>query len=297
MLFSLTSAVLAFLLLAPAPQQRPRANGVNKRVLATYRIPFRLSETQHILVRAKLNGSGPYNFIVDTGAPMLFVSTEVAKKIGITPDATKVGIFERLELEGGAVLEKIPARIENPMQLRGMNAMGLAGTKLDGILGYNVLARFRMEIDLSQTAMVWHLLDYDPEAVRPLILDEKEAEQPVASIANMERMANMMSALLARRDETTIQQRGFFGIELAQDKQGVTVKAVLPDSPATQANLKAGDRITAVAAGQNGVTKVSTLASLMEQMAKVTAGKSARFHITRGGEKREVSITAGKEGF
>jgi len=36
------------------------------KTLGTYQIPYRLSETKHVIVRAKINGKGPYNFIVDT---------------------------------------------------------------------------------------------------------------------------------------------------------------------------------------------------------------------------------------
>ena len=56
-----------------APTDAPRA------VATPVFVPYRLSKTQHVLVRAKINGKGPYNFIVDTGAPALFVSTGVAK--------------------------------------------------------------------------------------------------------------------------------------------------------------------------------------------------------------------------
>src|SRR5438309_1629293 len=48
-----------------------------------YHVPYRLTDTQHIMVRAKINGKGPFNFIVDTGAPMLYVAEPVAKKIGL----------------------------------------------------------------------------------------------------------------------------------------------------------------------------------------------------------------------
>jgi len=46
-----------------------------------YKVPYRLTLTNHYLVRVKVNGKGPFNFLVDTGAPYLFVSTEAAKKV------------------------------------------------------------------------------------------------------------------------------------------------------------------------------------------------------------------------
>ena len=32
-------------------------------------VPYRLTDTHHTLVRVKINGKGPFNFIVDTGCP------------------------------------------------------------------------------------------------------------------------------------------------------------------------------------------------------------------------------------
>src|SRR5437588_222531 len=96
----------------------------------TYAIPYKLTFTNHVMVRAKINGKGPFNFIVDTGAPALFVATAVAEKIGVEPDKTGWGTFDKFELEGGLVIEKARGRIETPFQLEGMNGMGLAGGAL-----------------------------------------------------------------------------------------------------------------------------------------------------------------------
>jgi hypothetical protein len=35
---------------------------------ATLEIPYKLTDTKHVLVRAKINGKGPFNLILDTGA-------------------------------------------------------------------------------------------------------------------------------------------------------------------------------------------------------------------------------------
>src|SRR5262245_41914190 len=49
-------------------------------------VPYRLIDTHHVMVRIKINGKGPFNFIVDTGCPVLIVSTPVAKKVGLETD-------------------------------------------------------------------------------------------------------------------------------------------------------------------------------------------------------------------
>src|SRR5262245_58676593 len=106
-------AALAALCLAPpawageAPQTKPRS----------YEVPYRLTVPKHVLVRAKINGKGPFNFIIDTGAPALFVSTASCKKLGVRPDSRGWGTFDRFELEGGLVLNKAKGRVEDPFQL------------------------------------------------------------------------------------------------------------------------------------------------------------------------------------
>src|SRR5215469_9245247 len=90
----------------------------------TYQVPYRLTSTNHVLVRVKINGKGPYHFIVDTGAPALFVSTAVCGKLGIEPDQNGWGTFDRFAIEGGVVLNKIQGRVEDPFQLEGMNGLG-----------------------------------------------------------------------------------------------------------------------------------------------------------------------------
>src|SRR5438270_14030573 len=69
-----------------------------------FQVPYRLTATQHVLVRAKINGKGPYNFILDTGAPALFVSTAVGKKLDLTADKNGWTSLDRCGLEGGAAV-------------------------------------------------------------------------------------------------------------------------------------------------------------------------------------------------
>ena len=47
-----------------------------------------------------------------------------------------------------------------------MNALGLPGETIDGILGFTILARFRLEIDPTQDRMTWTRLDAEPREPR-----------------------------------------------------------------------------------------------------------------------------------
>ena len=144
-----------------------RADDAKKPEPATFQVPFGQTETKHILVRARINGKGPYNFIVDTGAPALFVSTAVCKKLNIEAGKDGWGTFDRFEIEGGVVMEKAKGKIADPFQLEGMNRMGLAGTELHGVIGYNILARYRIELDFTRDKMAWTQLKFEPALPPP----------------------------------------------------------------------------------------------------------------------------------
>src|SRR5262249_38836373 len=147
----------------------------------SFRTPYRLTDTNHFLVRVRINGKGPFNFLVDSGAPALFISTESARKVGLNPVQDQFWTpVARLDLEGGARLEHIKARVEAPFQLVGMNALGLPGASIDGILGFTILARFRLEIDPTQDRMTWTRLDYEPRDI--LIPERKPGEQRNGSL-------------------------------------------------------------------------------------------------------------------
>src|SRR5437763_11793033 len=152
------------LILVLALAGTPLGANENKSESKVYQVPYRLTATSHVLIRAKINGRGPYNFILDTGAPALFVSEALCKKLGIKADRRGWGTFDRFEIEGGVVLDKARGRVETPFQLEGMNGMGLAGAELHGIIGYDILARYRMEIDFTKDRMIWTKLDWKPKA-------------------------------------------------------------------------------------------------------------------------------------
>src|SRR5436190_10132032 len=113
--------ILTAACLLAAPPLRADDDTAAKKKAEVYHVPYRLSDVKHVVVRVKVNGKGPFNFIVDTGAPAVYVGTEVAKKLGLqTEEDGKWDTLETLEIEGGPKLTKFKARIEDPFQLTGM---------------------------------------------------------------------------------------------------------------------------------------------------------------------------------
>ena len=273
-------AGLALALAAPLRADEPK-----KADLKTYEVPYRLTKTQHILVRAKLNGKGPFNFILDTGAPALFVATKAAKKAGVEPDKKGWGAFDKFEIEGGVPVPKAKGRIEDPFQLEGMNGLGLAGAELHGMIGYNLLARYRIEIDLTKDKMTWTELNYDPPP--PKGLDGGKGGLPELNALGS--VMKGLGGLLGKRARPEVVARGFLGLELAESDGQVTVKKVLQNSPADNAEVKAGDRVV-----EFDGKEVKDGAGMLKLAAQLTAGKGAKLTVVRGDKRREITVTAGE---
>lgn len=254
----------------------------------TFQVPYRLTNTQHVLVRAKINGKGPFNFIIDTGAPALFVATAVAKKIGVEPDKNLWGTFDRFEIEGGVVIPKAKGRIETPFQLEGMNGLGLAGAEIHGIIGYNLLAHYRIVFDFTRDKMAWTRLNYKPPVPQGLMGKGKGAPGGLDALGSV---MKLMGSLLGKKAEPQMKPRGFLGVELADVGGGVEVKKVLAHSPAAQAGLKVGDRISRFQG-----KAVQTHAQLEKLAAALPAGQSARMQFSRAGAVQEITVKLG-EGF
>ncbi len=292
--FGLAVALAATAGLAPAMVGPGDDREDDPQVGKSFRVPYRLTLTNHYLVRVRINGKGPFNFLVDTGAPALFVGTEAAKKIGLEPPEgnrfwTKL---DRLDIEGGATLRGINARVEDPFQLTGMNALGLPGATIDGILGFTVLARFKMEFDPTQDRMTWTRLDFRPED--PFVPEDPRDREAPAEVQAMSMIGGAMklaSVFIGKQPEDILHVQGLIGLELVESGGDVAVKSVLPDTPAAKADIRPGDVLVEV----HDLT-VEGLAKAHEAIAKVRPGDRVVLKLRRGSEAIERTVTS-VEGF
>jgi hypothetical protein len=247
----------------------------------TYQVPYRLTTFNHVMVRAKINGKGPFNFIVDTGAPTLFVATAVADKLGVKPGKNNWGTFDRFEIEGGVVIEKAKARIEDPFQLEGMNGMGLAGVELHGMIGYTILARYRIDFDFTSNKLGFTPLAFDPPVPEGL-----NGKGGTSGLNAMGAIMKMIGAFIGKKPNADVVPRGFLGVELGQDKKGVTVKSVLPMGPAAQGGLRVGDHITEF----RGRT-VRETEDVQRYLSRLKPGDRAEISVLRDGSAEEIAVT------
>ncbi len=252
----------------------------------TFQVPYRLTNTLHTLVRAKINGKGPFNFIIDTGAPLLYVSTPVGKRLGLSADPKGWTTLERFELEGGVVLDKAKCRVETPFQLEGMNGLGMAGAELHGIIGYTVLAQYRMEFDFTRDRMTWTRLAYNP--LEPQSMKGKGAGGG-GGLEVIGTLMKVIGLLAGKKADTEIVPRGFLGIDITNYKGKVRVQSVLSKGPADKAGLKADDAIL-IFQGK----RVTDAAEVRRLAAALAAGQAVRLTIRRNEEEKQITITAGE---
>ena len=164
-----------------------------------------------------------------------------------------------------------------------MNALGMSGADLHGMIGYTILARYRMELDFTRDKLKLTPLDYDPPV--PQGLDGKAVPTELDALGGI---IKILATLMGKKPVAEVKPRGFLGIELADENGSVSVKAVLAQGPAA-ADLRTGDRIT-----QYQGEPVKTVADLQKLAAKLSAGESVKLGIQRGSETRTILIKAGE---
>jgi hypothetical protein len=221
------------------------------------------------------------------------VGTEAAKKIGLKPDSrdyfTPIG---PLDIEGGARLTGMQARVEDIFQMVGMNALGLPGASIDGIMGFTALARFKIQIDPTQDRMVWTRLDFEPKDPFVPRISAKQKSAEMQAMNALGPIAKLAAAFVGKQPEDQLHPRGFLGIELSESDGVLKVAGILADSPASaNAVVKVGDRLVKVR--DKGVT---TLKGARDAVVEVKPGDEVTLSLIRDGQTIERTLTAG-EGF
>jgi hypothetical protein len=272
-------------LLPAGPSLRADDTAAKKKT-DVYHVPYRLSDVKHVVVRVKINGKGPFNFIVDTGAPAVYVGTEVAKKLDLeTEEDGKWDTLKSLEIEGGPKLTQFRARVEDPFQLTGMNKINAPGMKYHGLLGYTFLAQYEIEYDFARPHLKWTRLDWQPPSPVGLGSLSKGATQQMKAMVGMSLLA---TSLMAKKPETTYVFRGFVGLEVEAKDGKVVVTKVLPETPAARGGVRAGDVITEFR--DRAIEKLADL----EKAATVPAEKEVELVVERDGSRKTIRLTTAR---
>ena len=121
--------------------------------------PFELDDSGGIVLSTRVEGLGPFRFIIDTGSTHSAVSQGLASRVGARAVAkTMVGSalgatmrpvvrIGRLEIRPVVARDLMPSVLDSDAE----DAIG----GLDGVIGLDVLAPLRYTIDFRQRQLVW----------------------------------------------------------------------------------------------------------------------------------------------
>jgi hypothetical protein len=139
--------------------QRPYAMQLNATPVS---VPFAVTDPLPI-VRLRVNGGDPVDFIIDTGAPEVTVDRALARERGIQDFGSTTGTFagarqapvhhgrlDSLEL-GGLVVRNIPVGI---MDLSGLGRAMFGGRRIGGVIGTVLFYHFRTTLDYPGKRLV-----------------------------------------------------------------------------------------------------------------------------------------------
>ena len=231
------------------------------------KVKFRLASGAQplILLPVQVNGDGPFEFILDTGAGTSLLSSDLAKKLKIKIISTKEG-----QSAGGKIsvsLAKVDSLAVGQAKLDDVD-VGIVdlthigntiGTKIDGDVGYNFLKHFRITIDYHDCEI---RLD-EPRRIQRLGRSSK-AEVPM-------RLASLAKPLLL----VNVHANGHGPFQFAIDT-GTSTTAIAPEL-AQQLGLKS--------------SPVGPLTTGGAQV-NVTAGTLESFKVGRAGVDDLVVVAA-----
>jgi hypothetical protein len=171
---ALETATLTSIAVGPAqppsayalPAERPKGGALVGAGPVT--IPFRLLNN-HVYVQGTVNGKGPYTFIVDTGGHTL-ISPKAAREAGLQAvgEGTTSGAGDKTETTGFAHYDEIAV---GGLRLTDQTAFvtkiydkEIEGLPVDGMLGFEVFARFAVRLDYgARTMTLWPFDRFDPK--------------------------------------------------------------------------------------------------------------------------------------
>jgi hypothetical protein len=265
-------AVTAGLVRGPLRADRP-----DKRTDAPMVVPFEMLPSNHMVVRAKLNGKGPYRLIFDLGSPVTLLGGKTAEETGAIPkDAPRAILFgvrgegklKTVEV-GGLTARDVPVVVMDHPALKAL--AGFLGKPLDGIMGYTFFAHYRTTIDYKAREMTFVPVEFE---VKDLIKDIQE---------------RMLGPKVAR--ERVLEPHGLWGLSVGApeggvDSPGVPITVVRTGSPAAAAGLKVGDVLTSL----DGRWTAS-IADAYAAAATVSPGTAVPVVILRDGHEQTVTVT------
>jgi hypothetical protein len=240
-------------------------------------VPFEMLPSNHMVVRAKLNGKGPYRLIFDLGSPVTLLAGKAAVESGAIPkDAPRALLFgvrgegKLATLEAGELEARdVPVVVMDHPALKALG--GLLGKPLDGILGYTFFARYRTTLDYKDRTLTFEPVEFE---VKDLIKDLQ---------------GRMLGPKVAK--SRVLSGHSLWGLEVGEPtdgvaSRGVPITVVHEGSPAAAAGLKPGDVLTAI----DGRWTAS-IADAYAAAATVAPDQEVPVIVIRDGDETTLNVT------
>ncbi len=286
---------------APSPSVPAIASPQIVSKQRSYRIPYELSPIDHILLRARVNGHGPFLFILDTGAPTVFLSPAAAKRSGVTVGKTSHVTLRSFHMEGGLRMQNITGAVQELAQLQGMNNINITGEHLDGVIGFTLLAQFRLHIDLSRSHLVFTPTGWQPhiQTLDSLPTSERSAIQSGAdkSQKQMQDLAKMAGSLISPAQNVATNRRPFFGIQFEVGAHPAAVATVVTGAPAWNAGIRAGDQVIRVWYPGRSPIDVTNAIQAASALNLADSTKGVVLVVLRGSTRRKFTVVPDAGGF
>jgi hypothetical protein len=247
------------------------------RAAETHTIKFDILDSGHMSVPVFINGKGPYKVGFDTGSPISFVSTKLAKQLGLMQQGGQNPMLGAMGLNfggqsratlgiGEASANNVPLMVLDHPTVLTLNKL-LGG--FEGLIGFTYYSRFRMTIDYQKKEMTLRPADYQPPDI----------------------MQTMMAILSGANARKTVPPRAvLLGIQLedlGEQTAEARVVSVVPGSAAAAAGFQVGDRITGV-----NERWIFTPLDLYEAAASLAPAIPAKVKIQRNGKEMTLTLKA-----
>jgi membrane-associated protease RseP (regulator of RpoE activity) len=244
-------------------------------------VPFEMLASNHMVVRAKINGEGPYRLVFDLGSPVILLGGSAAESSRSIPKSAPRSFLFGTRGEGKIRTLKIgdletkdlPVIVMDHPALKALG--GALGKPLDGIVGYTFFAHYRTTIDYKEKTLTFVPVDFE---VRDLVKDLQ---------------ARMMGPKTAKT--RVVAPRGLFGLTVAampgdddRASSGVTITDVRENSPAASAGARVGDILTTL--DGRWTTSVADAYAAAAAVAPGT-GQGATLGVLRDGRELTLTVT------
>jgi predicted aspartyl protease len=110
-----------------------------------------------LMVPVRINGDGPYQFILDTGATVTCLDERLASSLALPEVRGVIGTAAGVGGQGDVRLVSVDSLSIGSVRAHDLQAcvvdlehLGGVGLELDGLIGLNVLSQFRVTLDFER---------------------------------------------------------------------------------------------------------------------------------------------------